>query len=284
MNLLRKFTRSTVVAATAGLIAVTLTGAASAGSPSSDAAQPPPTQPAKPTIVLVHGAWADASSWAAVAEKLQKQGYAVDMPPNPLRGVAADATYLRAYLDEVDGPIVLVGHSYGGMVISAAATGDPAVQAVVYVDAYVPETGDTVDALTRAQPGSELAVDNPADVFRTVPIPNGGGNPDLYIRPGRFPGIFAASLPARQTAVLAAAQRPLTSSATMEPFAGTPAWKTIPSWAVIGTDDRLLPVAEQQLMTARAGAHVVTVKAPHLSMLARPDSVADQITAAATSR
>jgi pimeloyl-ACP methyl ester carboxylesterase len=284
MNLLRKFTRSTVVAATAGLIAVTLTGAASAGSPSSDAAQPPPTQPAKPTIVLVHGAWADASSWAAVAEKLQRQGYAVDVPPNPLRGVADDATYLRAYLDDIDGPIVLAGHSYGGMVISAAATGDSAVQGLVYVDAYIPETGDTVDALTRAQPGSELAVDNPADVFRVVAIPNGGGNPDLYIRPELFQGIFAASLPARQTAVLAAGQRPLTGSATMEPFAGTPAWKTIPSWAVIGTDDRVLPAAEQRFMTARAGAHVVTVKAPHLSMLAKPDVVTDQITTAATSR
>ena len=279
MRILRKSVHTAAAVATVGLVALAMTEPANARSPGAAVSHAP-----KPTVVLLHGAWADGSSWAPVTEKLQRQGYTVDVPPDPLRGVAADATYLRAYLDQIKGPIVLVGHSYGGMVITAAATGDPDVTALVYVDAYIPDTGDTVDALTRAKPGSALAVTDGAQVFRSVPIPDGGGNPDLYIRPELFPGIFAASLPGRQTAVLAASQRPLTGSATTEPLAGAPAWRTIPSWAVIGTDDKVIPAAEQQVMTARAGAHVVTVKAPHLSMLARPDTVTDLITRAATGR
>jgi pimeloyl-ACP methyl ester carboxylesterase len=277
MRILRKSTRTAAVLAATGLIALTMTSAASAGTPSSHHPQAP-----KPTVVLVHGAWADASSWAPVTEKLQRQGFTVDVPPNPLRGVAADATSLRAYLDAITGPIVLVGHSYGGMVITAAAAGDPDVQALVYVDAYIPQTGDTVNALTGAKPGSALAVADPSTVFNAVPIPNGGGNPDLYIKSELFPGIFAADLPDRQAHVLAASQRPLAGSATQEPFAGTPAWTTIPSWALVGTADRVIPPAEQQAMAARAGAHVVTVKASHLSMLAKPGAVADLVVAAAT--
>ena len=241
---------------------------------------------AKPTIVLVHGAWADGSSWAAVTEKLQRKGFTVDVPPNPLRGVASDTEYLKDYLATIPGPIVLVGHSYGGTVITNAATGNPNVKQLVYINAYLPSQGETLNDLTTAKPGSVLIVDDPSTVFNAVP--NGPDatptSVDLYVKQSLFPSFFAGHVSAVKAAVLAAGQRPLTLSAFTEASPNVPAWRTIPSWALIGTADRVLPPAEQAVMAARAGAHVVKVNAPHLSMVSNPGAVTDLIETAAAHR
>jgi pimeloyl-ACP methyl ester carboxylesterase len=234
----------------------------------------------KPTIVLEHGAWADASSWDKVIQRLQADGFTVYAPPNPLRGVSYDSSYLADFLSTIPGPIVLVGHSYGGFVITNAATGNPNVKALVYVDAFVPDQGETLLQLVSAQPGSCLG-GNPADVFNFAPYPGApAGDVDTYIKPSLVPGCFASGLPASQAAVIAATQRPLAASTLQEP-SGPPAWKTIPSWDVIGTADKVLPPAEQLFMAKRAGAHVTDVNAGHLSMIADPGVVARVIEQAA---
>jgi pimeloyl-ACP methyl ester carboxylesterase len=231
----------------------------------------------KPTIVLEHGAWADASSWDQVILRLQKDGFTVYAPPNPLRGVSYDSTYLKDFLSTIPGPIVLVGHSYGGFVITNAATGNPNVKALVYVDAFIPAQGDTLLGLTSAQPGSCLG----GNAFNFVPYPGGpAGDVDTYIKPSLVPSCFASGLPPSQAAVIAATQRPLAASALQEP-SGPPAWKTIPSWDVIGTADKVLPPAEQLFMAKRAGAHITKVNAGHLSMIADPGVVAQVIEQAA---
>src|SRR4051794_2159660 len=279
MRSIRTLLRTLAVTATAGLLGLTLVGAVSTSAQATGQGSQP-----KPTIVLVHGAWADGSSWAAVTASLQHAGFAVDVPPVPLRGLASDAVYLRDYLTTLTGPVVLVGHSYGGMVITSAATGNANVRSLVYVNAYLPQAGETVEQLTAAQPGSEL---DPNTAISAVPIHDGGGNVadvDLYVKPALFPALFAAGIPAKVSAVLAAGQRPLTLSALSEAFVGTPAWQTIPSWALVGTADRVLPPAEQQAMATRAHAHVVRVDAPHLSMVSDPAAVAALITTAARAR
>jgi pimeloyl-ACP methyl ester carboxylesterase len=272
----RSVVRTASIAITACLVCLTLAGAANGSAQT--AHQPKPTP--KPTVVLLHGAWADGSSWAAVTAKLQGDGFTVDVVPNPLRGVASDAQYLRDYLATIAGPIVLVGHSYAGMVITNAATGNANVRALVYVDAFIPQQGDTVQELAGAQPGSGL---DPNTTINAVPIRDAAGNVvdvDLYVKPTLFPALFAAGSPAKIAAVLAASQRPETLSSLSEAFTGVPAWETIPSWALIGTDDRVIPPAEQQIMAARAHAHIVKVSAPHLSMVSDPDAVAALITSA----
>jgi pimeloyl-ACP methyl ester carboxylesterase len=233
----------------------------------------------KPTIVLVHGAWADSGSWNAVTALLQAAGYTVDAPPNPLRGLSYDASYLADFLSTISGPVVLVGHSYGGMVITNAATGNSNVKALVFDDAYIPAATDTLLGLTSAEPGSCLAV-SPAP-FNVVPYPGApSGDVDLYVKQSVFPGCFANGLPAAKASVLAATQRPLAASALTEP-SGTPAWKSIPSWAVIGTADHVIPLAEQLNMARNAGAHVTEINAPHLSMISDPGAVATVIIRAA---
>jgi pimeloyl-ACP methyl ester carboxylesterase len=231
--------------------------------------------PAKPVIVLEHGAWADASSWSSVISRLQRSGFTVYAPPNPLRGLPQDSAYLHDFLTQnaalAGQPVVLVGHSYGGAVITNAAVGDPEVRALVYVDAFIPDQGDTIADLAGAQPGSCLG--NPAEAFNPVPYPGGPpGDVDLYIKPDLVPGCFATGLPASQAAVIAATQRPLAASAFGEP-SGPPAWKTVPSWAVIGTGDRVIPPAELTFMAQRAGAHITDVNAGHLSLISRANVV-----------
>lgn len=235
----------------------------------------------KPTVVLVHGAWADGSSWDKVTEKLQHDGYRVVVPPNQLSGVTNDATSLRAFLNTISGPIVLVGHSYGGMVITNAALGDKQVKALVYVDAYIPAKGDSVLSLTSAKPGSVLGAE-PSTIFNFVPIPGAKeGVADLFVKPEIFGKAFAGkSIPAKEVAVLAARQRPLASTALGE-ASGTPAWETIPSWSVIGKQDAVLPPAEQVVMSKRAKAHTIEINAPHLSMVTAPSAVTGQIEKAA---
>jgi pimeloyl-ACP methyl ester carboxylesterase len=229
----------------------------------------------KPTIVLEHGAWADASSWDKVIRQLQDDGYTVDAPPNPLRGVSYDSTYLTDFLSTIAGPVVLVGHSYGGFVITNAATGNANVKALVYVDAFIPADGDTLASLTGT--GSCLG----GSALNFVPYPGGpAGDVDVYIKPSVVPSCFASGLPPSQAAVIAATQRPLAASTFGEP-SGPPAWTTIPSWAVVGTADQVLPPAQQTFMAKRAGAHITDVNAGHLSMIADPEAVAQVIEQAA---
>jgi pimeloyl-ACP methyl ester carboxylesterase len=237
---------------------------------------------AKPVIVLEHGAWADGSSWQKVVRILQGDGYTVYVPPNPLRGVAADSAYLNDFLTQnanlAGKPVVLVGHSYGGFVITNAAVGDSEVKALVYVDAYLPQQGDTLQSLTTS--GSCFAAD-PTTVFDPVPCPGGpAGDVDLYVKQSVFPGCFANGLPASEAAALAATQRPLPLSALTEP-SGVPAWQTIPSWDVIGTADHIIPQAAQLAMAQRAHAHITEINAPHLSMISSPDAVTRVIEQAA---
>jgi pimeloyl-ACP methyl ester carboxylesterase len=239
-----------------------------------------PAKHSKPTIVLVHGAWADGSSWDGVVENLQAKGYTVDVPPNPLRGLAPDSAYLRDYLKTIKGPIVLAGHSYGGAVITNAATGNSNVKALVYVDAFIPDKGESLLSLLTPKNPEEPGL-NPEELFNFVPFPGAPkGVSDLYLKPEVLPGAFANGLPASEAAVLAATQRPIASNALAEK-SGKPAWKTIPSWAVIGTEDHILPPQLQEFMTARAGSHVTFVKAGHLSLIAKPKAVAKVIVTAA---
>ena len=228
---------------------------------------------AKPTVVLVHGAWADSSSWDSVVGRLQHRGFTVDVVPNPLRGLASDAAYLASFLRTVPGPIVLAGHSYGGAVITNAALGNSAVKALVFVDAFVPDEGESVAQLAGERPGSALAVSDPTTVFSLVPYAGAAeGDYDLYVLPQVFRTAFANDLSSRRAAVLASTQRPVTLSAISAP-SGTPAWKTIPSWYLVGTLDKVLPPAEQSAMASRAHSHVLRVRAGHLSMITRPGAV-----------
>ena len=261
------------VLAVAGLFAATAQIASA--SPSRAATGP------KPTIVLEHGAWADSGSWNGVVQRLQHDGYTVYAPPDPLQGLAYDTATLKDFLGTIPGPIVLVGHSYGGMVITNAATGNKNVKALVYDDAFIPAKGDTAGSLSGARPGSCLAVANPATVFNLVPFPGAPkGVVDAYVKPSVFPGCFANGLPASEGAVLAATQRPLATSVLTDK-SGVPAWKTIPSWAIVGTADHVIPPAEQLFMAKRAGAHITEVHAPHLSMISNPEVVTETIIAAA---
>jgi len=233
----------------------------------------------KPTIVLEHGAWADASSWDKVIRQLQEDGFTVYAPPNPLRGVTYDSTYLTDFLSTIPGPIVLVGHSYGGFVITNAATGNANVKALVYVDAFIPDQGDTLLSLLNNS-GSCLG-GPPADTFNFAPYPGAPtGDVDTYIKPSLVPGCFATGLPASQAAVIAATQRPLAAS-TLQEASGPPAWQTIPSWAVIGTADRVIPPALLTSMARRASARITHVNAGHLSMISDPCAVARVIEQAA---
>jgi pimeloyl-ACP methyl ester carboxylesterase len=237
---------------------------------------------AKPTVVLVHGAWADSGSWDQVAAHLQRQGYTVVAFPNPLRGLPDDSAYLAAFLETISGPSVLVGHSYGGAVITNAATGNPGVKALVYVDAFIPAQGETIAQLVGAQPGSCVA-DDPTQIFDLVPYPGAPpGAVDAYVKQRVFPSCFANDLPARKAAVLAATQRPASTVILGQP-SGPPAWAEIPSWALVGTIDRVIPPATQLFMAERAGARIVKVKASHLPMVSHPGAVARLIVAAARS-
>jgi pimeloyl-ACP methyl ester carboxylesterase len=282
-NTRRSVLRSLAVVAALAVTAVvgpSAIGSSAIGSAATNPHAAPATHSApKPTVVLVHGAWADSSSWDGVVERLQHDGYTVDVPPNPLRGLAVDSAYIAAFLHSIAGPIVLVGHSYGG-VITNAATGNPNVKALVYIDAFAPDQGETVFQLAGAQPGSAVAVADPTTVFSLVPVP--GGDVDLHVLPSVFPGAFANDLPARTAATLAATQRPFALSAGSEP-SGVPAWRTIPSWYLVGTVDNVIPPAERRVMAKRAHAHTVEVRASHLSMISQPGAVTGLVESATRS-
>jgi pimeloyl-ACP methyl ester carboxylesterase len=232
----------------------------------------------KPTVVLVHGAWADASSWSQVTERLQKDGYRVLAPANPLRSLDGDVAYLQSILAQEEGPFVLVGHSYGGVVITNTAAGNPDVDALVYVDAFVPDIGE--DLLHLA--GEDSLV--PSSIkFKGYP-PFGATDVDVYIKPENFRETLAGDLPKKVAAVLAVTQRPLALAAASASTTAT-AWKTIPSWYLLGSEDRTITPAAQRHMAERAGATIKEVKASHLSLISQPGKVAELIeeAAAATS-
>ena len=227
----------------------------------------------KPTIVLEHGAWANTASWDAVIQRLQGDGYTVYAPPNPLQGLPNDSAYLADFLHSISGPIILVGHSYGGAVITNAATGDSQVKALVYVDAFAPAQGQTLAQLLAAYPGSCARAGEP-DGGAVPGCPAGVG--DAYIKQSVFPSCMANGLPAAEAQALAATQAPIATIALTQPT-GVPAWKTIPSWAVVGTADHAIPLALQLAMAENAHAHITEVDAPHLSMISDPGVVTSVI-------
>ena len=248
------------------LVALLALGAGGAAGAESRAGQRP-----RPTIVLVHGDWADGSSWNAVIGRLQDRGFTVVAPPNLLRGPSQDAPYLASYLQTIPGPIVLVAHSYGGFVITNAATGNPNVKALVYIDSFAPDEGETAFDLVGGTSSCVLA----DGAFNQVPI---AGGVDLYLRweadppYAGFMGCFANGVDEETAAVLAATQRPASAAQFSDP-SGPPAWKTIPSWALLGTLDNVIPPTLQEEMYGRAGAQVTRVKAGHLSLITRPGAV-----------
>lgn len=236
-------------------------------------------QTAKPTIVLVHGAFADSSSWNGVIPILQRDGYTVIAAPNALRSVRTDADEVRDLVKSIDGPVVLVGHSYGGSVISEAGEGAPNVKALVYVSAFAPEEGETALGLTGKFPGSTLA---PA---LAPPVKLAGGGNDLYILQARFHDQFAADVPAAEAKLMAAGQRPIADTALGEATAA-PAWKHVPSWFIYGDKDKNIPPVAMQFMAERAGSRgtVVVKGASHVVMVSHAAAVASLIEKAATAQ
>ena len=252
-----------------GLAAISVAALSAAGGTASARG---PHEP-RPTIVLVHGAFADASGWNDVTRRLQQDDYTVIAPANPLRSVDSDAAYLKSILDTIDGPIVLVGHSYGGFVMTNAAAGDPDVKALVYVAAFAPVPGDTVEALTGMNPGSGLA--DPHNLI-VRPHPTGA---DGYINPATFREIFAADLPRHETDVMAASQRPA-DVGTLRQASGPAAWESIPSWYVVASEDRTIPPATQRFMAERAAATTIEIRSSHVVMMSHPKQVTDVIESA----
>jgi pimeloyl-ACP methyl ester carboxylesterase len=259
----RSWLFAAVLAAAVGLV-IPLSVTGSAAAHESNGGGP------KPTIVLVHGDWADGSSWSDVIPRLQRQGYQVVAPPNLLRGPSVDAPYLARYLQTISGPIILVAHSYGGFVITNAATGNANVKALVYIDAFIPDEGQTL-----AQLGSPESCIAPASAFNAVPF---SGGVDLYLQIPPIPPYigfnecFANGVPPNQAAVLSAVQRPAAAAQLGDP-SGPPAWASIPSWSLIGTEDHVIPPPLQEQMSTHAGAHISHVKAGHLSLITRPNAV-----------
>jgi pimeloyl-ACP methyl ester carboxylesterase len=233
--------------------------------------------PTTPTIVLVHGAWADASSWTGVIRRLHAAGHDAVALPNTLRGPKADAAIIRNYLDTVDGPVVLVAHSYGGFVITNAATGAQNVKALVYVDAFIPDEGQPAAALTGQASSLVAALTNPTAVFKLVPIPGAPPEaPDTYLLPSTVRENFAQDVSADEQAVIHATQRPASFAGLAEP-SGPPAWKDIPAWAIIGKQDRIIDPVSLRAMAENAGARITEIDASHVSMVSHPEVVVEVI-------
>jgi pimeloyl-ACP methyl ester carboxylesterase len=227
-----------------------------------------------PTVVLVHGAFADASSWNGVIERLQAKGLRVTAPPNPLRGIASDSAYVASVLDQTPGPVVAVGHSYGGAVITNAASIAKNVVGLVYVAAFATEEGEK---LGEVEAGSKDSVLNSALVPRHYPSAGGGELAvELAIDPAKLRDAFAADLPAKQTMLMAATQRPIAEAAFSE-AGGPPAWKRLPSWAVVATGDKAAGADVIRSMAQRAGAKITEVEGSHVIMISQPQIVADVI-------
>jgi pimeloyl-ACP methyl ester carboxylesterase len=227
-----------------------------------------------PTVVLVHGAFADSSSWNGVIERLQAKGVQVTAAANPLRGIAIDSAYVASVLDETPGPVVAVGHSYGGAVITNAAKQAKNVVGLVYVAAFAPDEGET---LGEVEAGSKDSVLGSAQVQLHYPSGNGGDPAvESAIDPEKFHDAFAADLPTDETKIMAATQRPVAALAFTEQ-SGPPAWKDLPSWAVVATGDKAAGADVIRSMAERAGATITEVEGSHVIMISQPQAVADVI-------
>lgn len=251
------------------MLAAALTG-------SGDAMAQPTGPQVKPTIVLVHGAFAESSSWNAVIADLDKDGYTAIAAANPLRSVVSDAAAVSAVIRSIAGPVVLVGHSYGGPVITQAPHGKKNVKALVYVAGFAPDTGESSLMLSAKFPGSTLG-----DTL--LPVAQADGGQDLYILPEKFHEQFAADLPATEANLMAATQRPVAKAALAE-LSGAASWKTIRSYAIYGSADRNIPPAAMKFMAERAHAvkTVVIEGASHAVMVSHPHEVAALIEGAAS--
>lgn len=235
---------------------------------------------AKPTVVLEHGAWADSSSWNRVIDRLTADGYSVVAAPNPLRGLAQDAASLRGLLATISGPVVLVGHSYGGAVITEAATGNDQVKALVYIAAYAPDAGESIGSLS-AHP-----VDHPAPALPIVPVPmtlpDGSTAVDVYLDRAGFRAAFAADVASKNADRLAVTQRPIAASALGEEVT-RPAWRTIPSWFLVARNDQAISPELELFMAERASAHILEIDSSHAVPVSHPTAVSRLIERAARS-
>jgi pimeloyl-ACP methyl ester carboxylesterase len=230
---------------------------------------------ATPTVVLVHGAFADASSWNGVIERLQAKGQAVTAPPNPLRGISIDSAYVASVIEQIDGPVLAVGHSYGGAVITNAASMAKNVVGLVYVAAFAPDEGEMLGAV---EAGSKDSVLNSALVPHQYPV-DGGTATEFSIDPPKAREAFAGDLSEQQAALIAATQRPIAEAAFSEPN-GPPAWKRLPSWAVVATGDKAAGTDVVRSMAERAGATITELEGSHVIMVSQPQAVTDVILAA----
>ncbi len=220
--------------------------------------------------MLVHGGWDNSTSWNAVVEQLQERGYDVIAPANPLRDLASDSAFITSVLDTIEGPIVLVGHSYGGAVITNAAMGHENVEALVYIAGFAPDEGESLVQLVTMNPGSEIG---PATlVARPYPLPDGGEGTDLYLTREGFRTAFAADVPRHATDLMFATQRPFSQEA-FESLSGPPAWESNPSWYLVASQDRAIPPATQRFMAERAGAQTAEVASSHVPQISRPGAV-----------
>jgi pimeloyl-ACP methyl ester carboxylesterase len=230
-----------------------------------------------PTVVLVHGAFADASGWGGVITELQQAGIAVVAPANPLRSVSGDAAYIASVVNQIPGPVLLVGHSYGGMVITNAAPQTPNAVGLVYIAAFAPDEGESIQTLAGQATDSQLGT-----ALRPYEYPSGdpaAPGHELYIDPAVFHDVFCADLPAEQAAIMAVSQRPGADIGFGEP-SGVPGWKTLPSWALIATSDKTIGVTGLRAMAQRAGAISVEIDASHVAMISQPKATADLIKSA----
>jgi pimeloyl-ACP methyl ester carboxylesterase len=270
----RPVVRAARIISAVAALAITLVGCAEAG------ASPQAPAAGAPTIVLVHGAFADASSWSGVVSRLQRDGYDVVAPANPLRGLTSDSAYIASYLKQLGGCTLLVGHSYGGAVMTNAANDASNVHGLVYVAGFAPDEGEVLGDVEKTSKDSVL---NSALRPLTYPSDSGGGQPttEYLIDPQQFHSVFAADLPADEAALLAATQRPAAQAAFSE-ASGPPAWKKLRSWAVVGTGDTAAGADVIGSMATRAGADITEINASHLVMVSHPDEVTTVIEGAAT--
>ena len=225
------------------------------------------------TVVLVHGAFADGSSWNGVIERLHARGVKVTAPANPLRGISIDSAYIASVLAQTQGPVLAVGHSYGGAVITNAATQAKNVVGLVYVAAFSPEEGERLGDVSAASKDSILGS---ALVPRHYPTANGETAVEFTVDPARLHDVFAADLPDELTPLVAATQRPIAELAFSEP-SGAPAWKDLPSWAVVATSDKAAGTDVVRSMAERAGATITEIEGSHVIMISQPDAVTDVI-------
>ena len=226
----------------------------------------------QPTVVLVHGAFAESSSWNGVVDRLGDESVPVLAIANPLRGLEQDAAYLRSVIDNIDGPVVVAGHSYGGSVMSEATDGAANVRALVFVASFNLEPGESTGELANRYPGGELGTALASVPF--VAVPNDGD--DLYIEQEKFRAVFAADVPAKTARLMAGTQRPI-AAAALDDKATKAGWKSIPSWTMITRDDLAIPVESMRFMADRAKSHTVEIDASHAVTVSQPAAVADLI-------